>query len=83
MRAQIRTEGFWDGDMGISLRGCACEGGFGGAVHSHAGTATVSLHGERKRAPKKGGGRVQTPKLISCWSQTQPRGRSNMCVCLV
>lgn len=42
----------------------------GGGVYSQAGTATVSLHGERKWAPKKGGGRVQSPKLISCRSQT-------------
>ncbi len=42
----------------------------------------VSLHGERKWALKRGGGRVQAPKLISCRSQTQPQGRHNMCLCV-
>lgn len=69
------TEGFWDRDWGIKLE-------VGGQFNSQAGTETVSLHGERKWAPKQGGGRVQAPKLISCRSQTQPQGRNNMCVCL-
>lgn len=68
------TEGFWDVGA-LSLRV-----GWGW-TYSQAGTATVSLHGERKWALEKGGGRVRAPKLISCRSQTQPQVRDNMCVC--
>lgn len=86
----VRKEGRLDDDVG-RYEGTALKdsgtgmGAFiwgGGCTYSQAGTATVSLHGERKWALEKGGGRVQAPKLISCRSQTQPQGRNNVCVCV-
>lgn len=73
-------------DEGTALKdsgtGALSWGGWVGGTYSQAGTATVSLHGERKWALKKGGGRVQAPKLISCRSQTQPQGKDDMFVCV-
>ncbi len=79
-----RCEGTALGDSGTGMAALSWGGWVvgGGRTYSQAGTATVSLHGERKWALKKGGGRVQSPKLISCRSQTQPQGRDNVCVCL-